>query len=159
MTTHKFLSLKSFTVHKSQVLIPNQIETGEWIEQLKDGVQVYMEHIQSRDLGMHNGYFMILGYIHDRLPSTFRSKIPKKHFYKFIKTLSKEYDVIYLFKDGVPMIEYKSISFAKMNQESFRQYFNNQLSIIYEEILIPMNKDYLMDEINAEFEKMLSKLI
>jgi hypothetical protein len=46
-----------------------------------------------------------------------------------------------------------------MNQVKFREYFNNQLITIYEELLIPLEQDYLMDEINIEFEKILSKLI
>ena len=159
MTTDIFLELKSFIVHKSQVLIPNQIETGEWLEQKKDKEQVYFKHVEARDLGMHKAYFKILGFIYDRLNVDFRKSIPKENFYKFLKMISKEYSVVFQFKDGREFIEYKSISFAKMNQAKFREYFNNQLSVIYEELLIPMEQDYLMDEINTEFEKVLAKLI
>ena len=159
MTTDFFLELKSFSVHKQQVLIPNQIETAEWLDSLKDKEQVYLKNIEARDLGMHKAYFKILGYIYDRLNVKFRNSIPKENFYKFLKMISKEYSVVFKFKDGREFIEYKSISFGKMNQKTFREYFNNQLSIIYEELLIPMEQDYLMDEINIEFEKILSKLI
>lgn len=157
MTTDDFLELKSFNVHNGY-LAPNQVETDEWLELLKHGQQVYMKHIEARDLGMHRGYFKILAFIYDRLPLSYRSRIDKKYFYKFIKMLSDEYKIIFEFKDGRQMIEYESISFAKMNQQKFRQYFNNQLTVIYEHILIPLNKEYLMDEIESEFEKLLSKL-
>lgn len=159
MSTDDFLGLKSFKVHKGNALLPNQIETAEWLEQLKHNDQVYFKLIEARDLGMHRGYFKILTYIYDRLPLVFKNSVAKQHFYKFIKTISNEYTVVFKFKDGREMIEYTSISFAKMNQSKFREYFNNQLSVIYEEILIPMEVDYLMDEINEEFEKLLSKLI
>lgn len=159
MKTEDFLQLKSFTVHKSQALIPNQIETGEWIEQKKHGDQVYLKSVEPRDLGMHKGYFKILAFIYDRLPKNFHEKVQKQFFYKFVKMLSNEYSVVFSFKDGRQMIEYHSISFDRMNQSKFREYFNGQLSVIYEEILIPMNKEYLMNEINEEFEKLLDKLI
>jgi hypothetical protein len=159
MNTEDFLQLKSFKVHKGQVLIPNQIETAEWLELEKHDSQVYMKLVQARDLQMHKGYFAILKFIYKKLPLIFRQNIPEKSFYKFVKTLSNEYKEVYKFKNGITLIEYDSISFGKMNQTKFREYFNNQLSIIYEELLIPMEVDYIMDEVNAEFEKLLSKLI
>ena len=159
MKPEEFLSLYSFSVHKSQVLIPNQIETSEWLEQKKDKEQVYFKLIEARDLGMHRGYFKIISFIYDRLNVNFRNSIPKANFYLFLKMLSNEYTTIFKFKDGREFIEYKSISFANMGQKEFREYFNSQLSVIYEELLIPMEQDYLMDEINEEFEKIISKLI
>ena len=158
MNTNDFLELKSFKVHKGQVLIPNQIETAEWLELEKHDAQIYMKLVQARDLGMHRGYFKILNFIYKKLPLRFRQQIPEKSFYKFVKTLSNEYKEVYKFKNGVTLIEYDSISFGKMNQSKFREYFNNQLSRIYEELLIPMEVDYIMEEVNSEFEKLLSKL-
>jgi len=159
MTTDAFLELKSFKVHKGQALIPNQIETAEWLEQLTSESQVYLKQVEARDLGMHGGYFMILAYIYDRLPLRFRKTVLKPNFYKFIKMLSNEYTVVFEFKDGRQMIEYTSISFGKMNQSKFRLYFNTQMSVVYEELLIPMECDYLMDEVNEMFEKLLAKII
>lgn len=158
MKQEEFLKLLSFSVHKSQVLIPNQEETTEWIEQKKEK-QVYFKEIQARDLGLHKAYFLILGYIYDRLNIDFKKSIPKKNFYNYLKMLSNEYTLIFKFKDGREFIEWKSISFSNMNQTEFRKYFNNQLSVIYEELLIPLEQDYLMDEIAKEFESILDKLI
>lgn len=159
MKTDEFLKLLSFSVHKSQVLIPNQEETTEWLEQLKDKETVYFKEVKARDLGMHKAYFLILGFIYDRLNVNFRKSVPKHNFYNFLKMLSNEYNVVFKFKDGREFIEWKSISFSKMNQSEFRKYFNNQLTVIYEELLIPLEQDYLMGEINAEFEKIIDKLI
>lgn len=154
-----FIELKSFKIHNGQVLIPAQIETMEWLENLPTNKEVFLKEVAPRDFGMHKAYFMILSYIYDRLNKSFKKNIQKKDFYLFIKILAKDYKVKYKFKDGREFIEYNSISFSKMNQNKFREYFNNQLSVIYEKLLIPMEQDYLMDEIAVEFEKIISKLI
>jgi hypothetical protein len=160
MKTDDFLSLLEFKNHKGQVLIPAQYESQEFLELLKDNETVFFKQVKPRDIGMHQAYFLILNYIYDRLNENFRKKVcAKKDFYMFLKFISNDYKVKFKFKDGREFIEYNSISFAKMNQVKFREYFNNQLITIYEELLIPLEQDYLMDEINIEFEKILSKLI
>ena len=160
MNADEFLKLLEFKNHKGQVLIPAQIESQEFLELLKDNETVYFKQIKPRDVGMHKAYFLILNYIYDRLDAKFRNDVcKKKDFYMFLKFISNDFKVKFKFKDGREFIEYNSISFAKMNQAKFREYFNNQLTVIYEEILIPLEQDYLMDEINIEFEKILSKLI
>lgn len=159
MKTDEFLALLEFKNHNGQVLIPAQYESQEFLETLKNDQTVYLKQVRARDLGMHKAYFLILGWTWDRMNQNFRLKVPKKDFYKFLKILSNEYKILFEFKNRPAMIEYKSISFAKMEQSEFRKYFNNQLSCLYEEVLIPMGQDYLMDEINIEFEKILSQLI
>lgn len=160
MKTDEYLALLEFKNHKGQVLVPAQQESQEFLELLKDNETVYFKQIKPRDIGMHRAYFLILGYIYDRLNLDFRKNIcAKKDFYKYLKFLNNEYKVSFEKSNGEKYIELVSISFAKMTQSKFREYFNNQLSVIYEEILIPAEQDYLMDEINVEFEKILSKLI
>jgi hypothetical protein len=159
MKQEDFLGLKSFKVHNGQVLIPAQIETQEWIEQLPVYDEVFLKEINPRDSGFHKAYFMILGFIWDRLNLDFRKKVPKKFFYMYLKTLQNEFKIVFVLENGREFVEYNSISFQKMNQTAFREYFNNQLSTIYEEVLIPMEQDYLMDEINEKFESIISKLI
>jgi hypothetical protein len=46
-----------------------------------------------------------------------------------------------------------------MSNTKFKEYFNNQLSVIYEDLLFPLEQDYLMDDINKEWEKVFNKLI
>ena len=160
MKTDEFLQLLEFKNHKGQVLIPAQYESQEFLELLKDNETVYFKQIKPRDIGMHQCYFVILNYIYDRLNVNFRKNVcQKKDFYKYLKFINNEYKVSFENPNGDKYIELISISFAKMTQSKFREYFNNQLSVIYEEILIPSGQDYLMDEINVEFERMLSKLI
>jgi hypothetical protein len=159
MKHDEFLKLLEVKVHKNNVLLPSQQETQEWLDTKKDNEIIYFQEVKARDLSLHKAYFLILSFIYDRLNVKFKKNIPKKSFYQFLKMISNEYNVIFKFKDGREFIEWKSISFSKMNQNEFKLYFNNQLTVIYEEILIPFEQDYLMDEINVEFEKILNKLI
>lgn len=159
MKTKDFLELKHFQVHKGQALVPSTPESIEWLEMLNHNSVVNFKIVESRDLKFHKAYFGLLSFIYDRLNKAFKNSIPKEKFYEFLKMLSNEYTVIFKFKDGREFIEWKSISFSSMNQTKFKEYVNNQLSIIYEELLIPMEQDYLMDEVSNEFEKFLDKLI
>ena len=155
----EFLELKHFTNHKNIGLIPATDESREWLEMLKQNETVNFKIVQSRDLKLHQAYFLVLGFIHDRLNPAFKKRIKKSKFYVFLKDLAKEYEVLYTFKDGTEHKEYKSISFGKMNNTKFKEYFNNQLIFIYEDLLVPLDQEYLMDEINTEFERVFSKLI
>lgn len=159
MKTDEYFKLLHFTCHKSQGLVPATPETQEWIEQQKHGTCLNFKLIEARDLGFHRCYFALLSFIYDRLPVSFRNKIHKDNFYNFIKLIGKQYETVYTMKDGTPLIEYKSISFGRMNQTKFREFVNEQLSIIYEEILIPMECDYIMEQANSEFEIFMDKLI
>lgn len=159
MKTTEFLDLKHFTVHKSQALIPATPETREWLELKKHNESVNVKLSEARDIKFHGGYFAILKFIYQRLNVSFKKKVSEKHFYKWLQMLNNEFTVIYEFKDGRQFIEYESISFAKMNQERFKMYVNEQLSVIYEELLIPMGQGYIMEEAAAEFERYLDRLI
>ena len=159
MKAAEFQELKHFTVHKGNVVVPASNETREWLELQRHNTPVNFKLIEARDTKFHRCYFALLGFIYDNLSNSFKQTIPKNSFYNFLKILSNEYDVVFRFKDGREFIEYKSISFARMNQTAFREYVNNQLTVIYEELLIPMNRDYLMDQINAEFERFIDRLL
>jgi len=159
MKTDEYFSLLHFTVHKSQALVPATPETQEWIEQQKHNTSVNFKLIEARDLGFHRCYFALLSFIYDRLPISFRSKVDKDNFYNFIKLIGKQYDTVYTLKDGTPLIQYKSISFGRMNQTKFREFVNEQLSTIYEEILIPLEVDYIMEQAQDEFQTFMDKLI
>lgn len=159
MKQSEFLELKHFVNHKNIGLIPVTLESREWLETLKQDECINFKIIQSRDLKLHRAYFLVLGFIYDRLSPSFRKRITKDKFYIFLKDLAKEYDVLYTFKDGTEHKEYKSISFSKMNNTKFKEYFNNQLIFIYEDLLFPLNQEYLMDDINKEFERVFSKLV
>lgn len=159
MTTTHFLELKHFTVHKGNVLVPATPDTKEWLELMNHNTPITVKHIEARDTKFHACYFALLSFIYENLNKKFKESVPKANFYNFLKMLSNEYDVVFQFKDGRQFIEYKSIAFGNMSQTRFKEYVNNQLSVIYEELLIPMEQDYLMDMVTDEFAKFLDRLI
>jgi hypothetical protein len=159
MNTNEFQELKHFVNHKGIGLIPATSESREWLELLKPNQTVNFKVIEARDIALHKAYFGMLAFIYDRLRPDFKERISKPNFYIFLKEIGKEYKVLHTFKDGVEFKEYNSISFGKMNNTKFKEYFNNQLSIIYEDLLFPLEQYYLMDEINKEWQAVLNKLI
>lgn len=159
MKTDEFQKLLTFSVHKGNALIPATPEAAEWLEMKKHGEWINFKHIEARDLSFHRCYFALISFIYDKLPKNFKDKVYKDNFYNFLKMLGKEYEVLYEFKSGEKMYQYKSISFGRMGQTEFRLYVNNQLSMIYEELLIPLECDFIMDLANEEFERFMDKLI
>jgi hypothetical protein len=74
-----------------------------------------------------------------------------------------EYDEVFTFKDGKKMIEYRSISFGKMNQQQFKEYVANQLPVIYEDLIMQIYKadqaTLVIESIEDEYKKFLSKIV
>ena len=119
--------------------------------------------VTDRDVTFHRAYFSLIGFIYDWLTPTFKKQIHKDKFYRFIKHLRKEYDVIMTFKDGTTFVEYKSISFGRMSQATFVEYVKAQLPDIYNEIICVLypNKttsDRIIASIEDEYKKFLAKL-
>jgi hypothetical protein len=131
-------------------------------DQLGIGEIVHFETKTSRDISFHRCYFLLISFIYDYLPDSFKSKVPKKHFYKWLQTLKGDYEVVFTFQDGKELIEYNSISFGRMSQERFENYIREQLPWIYENVIGAFYKDEIynniIDTIEKEFEKFLSKL-
>jgi hypothetical protein len=143
-------------------LIPLSTNAIECLEQSHKGEVLSFLEVTNRDVKFHRCYFSLLGYIYDYLPKSFKNKIEKENFYKFIKHLKKEYKVLYTFADGSQQIEYDSIAFGRMSQKTFETYIREQLPFIYTEILgAYFEGDMLngiIDTIEEEYEKFMSKL-
>lgn len=159
MKTEDFLQIKHFQSHKGTMLVPSTDESREWLEMLKHNTPVNFKVIEARDTKFHRCYFGLLAYIYDRLPPSFKAKIQKDNFYNFLKILGRQYDVVYSFADGREFITYHSISFGRMNQSKFRDFVNAQLETIYSDLLVPLEMDYLMDDINKEFQNFIDRLL
>jgi len=143
--------------------IPANRKSLELCEQLKHNEEVMFRNVSGRDLGFHRCYFSLMGFIYDYLPSSFRNKINRGGFYTFLKHISGEYEVIHTFKDGTQQIEYNSISFGRMNQNTFKEYVQNQLTFIYSDVLEAYFADEqlksIIETIEIEYEKFLSKFL
>lgn len=144
------------------VLIPANSNAVNLMSIIKQGEVQTFSNITKRDRKYHNCYFSLLNFIWVSLPPHFRAKIPCKDFYLFIKMLKGDYDEVFTFKNGNKMIEYKSISFGKMNQAQFEEYVAEQLPIIYDGIIMEMYKpdqaNLVIDSIEEQYKVFLSKL-
>lgn len=143
-------------------LIPANSKAIDFMAVSKSGAKVTFKNVSLRDTSFHKCYFSLLNFIWCAMPPHFRAKIPCEDFYKFLKMLQGEFDEIFEFKDGRKMIEYRSISFGKMNQQQFMEYVALQLPIIYDALLFEVYKpdqaNIIINSIEAEYKKFLSKL-
>lgn len=161
MTDKNFHKLMDFA-YVGGGLIPVSANAIELLEQTGNGEVLSFLEVTNRDIKFHRCYFSFLGFIYDYLPNSFKSKILKDNFYKFIKHLKKEYKVLYVFADGSQQIEYDSISFGKMSQKDFENYIREQLPFIYTEIIGAYFEgdiyNGIIETIEEEYMKFLSKL-
>lgn len=162
MTDKDFDKILEFT-SAGAGLLPQNEKAIELIDNTYVGEVISFIEVTKRDLNFHRAYFSLIGYIYDWLPKSFKEKVAKDKFYRFLKHLKGDYDVIFEFKDGTKFIEYKSISFGKMSQKTFVEYVRNQLPFIYGEViqvLYPDKKDSdkIIAAIEYEFDKYLARL-
>jgi hypothetical protein len=132
------------------------------MEQSGRGDILTFRELSNRDMAFHKGYFSLLSYIWKQLPKKFRDNIKEEKFYKYVKHIKGEYEVICTFEDGSKMIEYDSIAMGKMNQPEFEDYIREQLPYIYTEIIGKYFEGVIyngiIDNIEEEYKKFLSKL-
>lgn len=144
-------------------LIPANSKAMDLMSISKNGEKITMKNISMRDTAFHKCYFSLLNYIWTMMPPHFRAKIPCEDFYKFLKMMQGEFEEIFEFKDGRKMIEYKSISFGKMNEQQFKTYVAEQLPVIYEDLIMQMFKadqaTLVIESIEEQYKKFLSMLV
>jgi len=142
--------------------IPNNQNAQELMEQTSPGEVQMFKEVTGRDILFHRCYFALLNYIWSYMPDKFKSEIPVGIFYKWLKHLRGEYEVIFEYGDGTKLIEYQSVSFGRMSQMQFEAYVREQLPFIYESVIGSMYKghqyDSILENIEIEFKKFLSKL-
>jgi len=143
-------------------LTPVNRQAYDLLDLKGEGEILYMKEVANRDVKFHRCYFLLLNYIYDYLPESFKNAIQKEVFYKWLKHLKGEYKVLFEFKDKTKFVEYDSISFGRMNQTQFEDYVRNQLPFIYENVIHPLYSDerykMVVDSIEDEFKRFLSKI-
>jgi len=98
MTDKDFNKRLDFT-NEGSALIPDNQNAQDLIDQLGLGQVVSFNEVTDRDLKFHRCYMALMGYVWSYLPPNFKSKVPKQHFYQWVKHLQRNYDVIYSFKN------------------------------------------------------------
>ena len=158
MKQREYLALMEFK-SLGTALMPLSQKARQMCEMNRGSVLLMQEKTQ-RDLKFHRAYFSLLRFIYSWLPNNFKEAVSEKHFYQWLKHLSGKYEILYRFKDGTCMVEYESISFARMTQATFKDYVREQLSLIYEYLIheICQEPEMIIDTIEHEFESYLEKL-
>ena len=148
--------------HQQGFLVPENNEARSLVDSLHHNEIVHFKEIKERNISFHRGYFKLIAYIWDWCTPKFKQQVPKKHFYNWLKVLLGEYSVVFEFKDGKTLMEYKSISFGRMSQKSFENYVRQQLPMIYEEVIHRMydidKASMIIENIEEEFKELLSRL-
>ena len=144
-------------------LIPFNDKAQDLADTAKAGEIISMLEVTDRDLKFHRCYFSLLNFIYDQLPNKFHKKLRRKHFYKYLKHLKGDFDIIAQFGDIV-LVEYYSISFKSMSEHAFRDYIREQLPWIYLKVIGKYYKvggwryNRKIEAIEIEFMKFFSKL-
>jgi len=162
MKKDSFDKLIDFSYTGGFLFKPENQSAFDLCDQLGIGEHVLFELKTPRDIKFHQCYFVLINFIWGYLPVKFQESVPKYKFYHFLKHLKGEYEVVFEFKDGTKMVEYESIAFGRMSQETFENYIREQLPWIYENVIGKFYKDEIydgiIDTIEKEFKKFLSKL-
>jgi len=142
--------------------VPVNENAIELLEQSHKGEVLTFQEVTSRDLQFHRCYMSLLNYIYSYLPRSFQKKVPEKHFYKWLKHLKGNYDILFEFKDGTRLVEYQSIAFGRMSQKRFESYIREQLPWIFTNVIGAYFEgdmyDNIIETIETEFQKFLAKL-
>jgi hypothetical protein len=143
-------------------LTPYSDNAIELLDQSSKGEILSFIEVTDRDLKFHRCYMSLISYIYDYLPNSFKRKVPKKNFYKFLKHLKGEYEVLFEFQDGTKLIEYESIAFGRMSQKTFENYIRDQLPWVYTNVIGKFFEgemyNGIIETIEEEYKKFLSKL-
>lgn len=138
-------------------------EMSEFLNELESGEVISLSVSSARDLKFHKAYFALLSYIYDYLPKRFKSQVNKKYFYRWLQVLKGDYSVVFKYNDGRELIEYNSISFGRMNEQTFRAHIKEQIPYIYEEVISKLFDEDVSDVIirntEEEFLKFFTKLM
>jgi hypothetical protein len=144
-------------------LLPHNSLAQELTDTAKAGEIITMREMTDRDLRFHRCYMSLVGYIYDQLPVRFQKRLAKKHFYRYLKHLKGQFDIIARFGDII-LVEYESIAFGRMSEHTFRDYIREQLPWIYSDVIGKYYKvggwryNRKIDLIEDEYKKFLSKL-
>lgn len=161
MTDKDFYKLVDF-YNAGGGLLPVNQRAHEIIEQSARGEVLSFTEATSRDLARHRCYMSLLAFIYAYLPKSFHDQVPKDKFYLWLKHLKGQYEILFEFDDGTKLVEYESISFAKMSEVRFREYIKEQLPWIYSEVIGKYFEssiyDNIIETIEEEYRKFFAKL-
>jgi hypothetical protein len=155
--------LVEFTNEGTGCLVPFNDKAHDLTDVSKKGEIITFLEMTDRSLSFHRCYFSLMNYIYDQLPNRFHQRIKQKHFYKYLKQLRGEFDIVVQY-EHIVIVEYYSISFTRMSQYQFENYIREILPWIYLKVIGKYYKvggwryNRKIESIESEYQKFLSKL-
>lgn len=158
MKDHEFQELLAFKVVNG-VLYPTNNKANDFVFS-NDNQEVYLLPKTPRDAAFHACYFLWCNWLWQQMPTKFKlERCPDRaEMYNYIKIMQGKYKkaMIYQCKE---FYQIESISFGRMNDEKFKDFVNEQIAFIYEELLIPLKLEHLHEQAEKEFKGLFGKLI
>jgi len=140
------------------MIMPDDKESVDFINKLKYNQVITADFKRPRNYLFHKKYFALIKYAYDNWqPSEFEDSkwkgiVPEKSFDRFRKDLiilAGHYNAVYRV-DGSIRIEAKSISFARMTEESFIELYDATINVILKKILT----NYSREDIDTVVEQL-----
>lgn len=141
----------------SGLLLPDDVDTSDFIKKLKDGAIIRADFKKMRNPAFHRKYYALLNFAYENwepTAQTYKDQVVEKNFDRFrkdIAILAGFYTVVVNIK-GEPRYEAKSISFASMDEVEFEKLFQSTITVIMKHILT----NYTAQDINNTINELLS---
>ena len=139
-----------FTKIHNGMFIPGDKATEEYTSKLKTGETIHADFKRMRNYKWHKKFFAMLQLAYEYWnPGEIDSKygVPEKNFERFRKDaiILAGYYHTEIRLDGSVRVEPDSISFAKMDNETFSALYNNVLNVLLQRIpvLAEMGKEQI----------------
>jgi len=125
------------------ILVPADEQSAKFVGKLIKNDVVTSDFVKPRNYKFHRKWFALVKFAYEHWQpsnledSKWKDVVPEKSFDRFRKDLiimSGRYDAVYRV-DGSVRIEAKSISFAKMNEEEFKELWMSTTAVILEKVL------------------------
>ncbi len=155
------IKLEKFNEEGAQfgVLLPEYGDevSEKFVGKLKVNEVIVADFTKPRNYEFHKKWFALVKFAYEHWePSAFQDSkwegvVPQKSFDRFRKDLiilSGRYDAVYRV-DGSIRIEAKSISFASMDNEEFKELYNSTINVVLDKILTT----YTLDDLKKMVEK------
>jgi len=116
-------------------LIPSDMLGEEYLAQLSEGTFIKAKCTKPRNPKFHRLAFGLLSYVfkHQKLWPTF------DHFLDVMKDATGHFDIIHDGKGGT-IKSYRSLSFSKMDDKAFSEWWESAFEVILERIIPNVNK-------------------
>lgn len=138
---------------QSGLLLPDDVDTSDFIKKLKDGAIIRADFKKMRNPAFHRKYYALLNFAYENWePSaqTYKDQVVEKNFDRFRK------DIAILAGFGFPTynirgemrMEAKSISFASMDEVEFEKLFQSTITVIMKHILTNYTQEDIQNVVN-----------